>query len=538
MQDLPRSSALFKRVALRLRLASIGRRAFWAFVALCAAYAVFLLADRFTGIVPLDEVAYLYILAGLPAAGGLLALIWHRRPTIVDAARRVDQHRGTKDLYLTVALLETSAGEYQPLVVRDAESRASSFRPADVVPFDWGRRAGHAAVAAALLVAGLLWLPQFDPFGTVAAAEQVETQKQQLAESRKATQQRAAELRKQEDQEGENSEEVARAIEGLKLDLRKMSPTQQQQNFKVLAERQRQMGNKWQSISAEKLKELLKQANSDQQFGAASKEKLAKWTRELQEGSTESLEKEIEEIKDELQQLLQTKDPVKKAELQQKLKKRMSDLHDFASENVNSKPLAAALERAMKQLETSKQQEGIATESLEAASESMELSKLELQEIAQSAKDLQALEEALKVIQMARKANEKEGLDGEKCEGCSTLADYAELYAQLAEMYGYGDGPGMGNRGQGEGGVAPEDESVESGFKMERSNSPIVKGKVLLSLKTKGLSDSGDAIKAYREALSDVKQGVSEAIEQEQVPPGYHEGIKSYFDSIKVPETP
>jgi hypothetical protein len=536
MQDLPRSSTLLRRVALRLRLASIGRRAFWTFAVLCAAYALLLLVSRFTGAVPLQEIVYLYILAALPVAAGLIALAWHRRPSIVDAARRVDQHRGTKDLYLTVALLETSAGEYQPLVMRDAEARAGTFRPADVVPFDWARRAGHAAVAAGLLVAGLLWLPQFDPFGTVAAADQVEAQKEELAKSRKATKQKLAELRKEEDREGENSEEVAKAIEGLKLDLRKMQPTQQQQNFKVLAERQRQMSNKWQNVSAEKLKELLKQASSDQQFGAASQEKLAKWSRELQEGSTESLEKEIEEIKEDLQQLLQTKDPVKKAELQQKLKKRMSDLHDFASENVNSKPLAAALERAMKQLETSKQ-EGLATESLEAASDSMELGKLELQEIAQSAKDLQALEEALNVIKMARKANEKEGLDGAKCEGCSTLADYAEMYAQLAEMYGYGEGQ-LGGRGQGEGGVAPEDESVESGFKMERSNSPIVKGKVLLSLQTKGLSDSGDAIKAYREALTDVKQGVSEAIEQEQVPPGYHEGIKSYFDSIKAPDTP
>jgi hypothetical protein len=33
-----------------------------------------------------------------------------------------------------------------------------------------------------------------------------------------------------------------------------------------------------------------------------------------------------------------------------------------------------------------------------------------------------------------------------------------------------------------------------------------------------------------------VKQGVSEAIQQEQVPPGYHEAIKKYFDTL--PEKP
>lgn len=534
MHELPRSVTLLRRVALRLRLASIGRRFVLVLLVLCALYAAVLLVSRLTGVIPFDYA--LALIAGLPVVAALLSLAWHRRPTVVDAARRVDQYRGTKDLFLTTALLQSSAGEYQPLVMRDAEARAKSISPSDVVPFQWARRAAHAAVAVGLLVAGVFLLPQFDPFGSVVAAQQVEEQKRELLESRKATQHRAAELKKDEDHEGENSEEVARAIEGLKVSLNKMKASQPQQNMKILADRQKQMGNQWQKISAEKLKELLKQTNSAQQFGGASNDKLEKWTRELQEGSTESLEKEIDELREEIQQLMATKDPVKRAEMQQRIKKRLSDLEEFASEKANSQPLAAALKRAMKQMETAKsgEKQGLSTEALEAASESLNLSKLELQEIAQSAKDLKSLEEALKVIQMAKQLNDKEGLDGEACENCSTLEDYAELYAQMAEQYGFG--PGMGNRGQGEGGVAPEDETVDTGFKMERSKSPVVKGKVLLSLKTKGLSDSGDAVKQYREALTDVKQGVSEAIEQEQVPPGYHESIKSYFDSIKAPE--
>ena len=46
------------------------------------------------------------------------------------------------------------------------------------------------------------------------------------------------------------------------------------------------------------------------------------------------------------------------------------------------------------------------------------------------------------------------------------------------------------------------------------------------------MSEAGEAKKEYRQAMQEVKQGVSEAISQEQVPPGYHEGIRGYFDSI------
>ena len=53
-----------------------------------------------------------------------------------------------------------------------------------------------------------------------------------------------------------------------------------------------------------------------------------------------------------------------------------------------------------------------------------------------------------------------------------------------------------------------------------------------MSLKSKGLSDSGEARNNYRQLLGSIKQGVSEAITQEQIPPGYHDGIRGYFDTI------
>jgi len=234
----------------------------------------------------------------------------------------------------------------------------------------------------------------------------------------------------------------------------------------------------------------------------------------------------MNEIRKELERLKKSTDPAEKAALAQKLKKKLRDLEKFASDRVNSKQLAAALKRAMKQLECSKC-EGLSSESLDALLESLDLANLELDEIAQSVKDLKALEEALKALQLAKRLNDREMLDGEACKNCVSMKDYEQLYAKMCA------GMGIVGKGMGRGGKAPEDDSVLTDFKMERSKSALTAGKVLLSLKTKELSDRGQAVKNYRNLIHNVKQGISEAIEQEQIPPGYHKGIKSYFDNIE-----
>ncbi len=544
MLQMPRSLQLLKQVVIRLRLASIGARVYRAFLAFCAVYGAFLLVSRLGGFwiewtnwtdwkTPVG-------LALVPGLALLIGLAWHRRLNLVDAARAIDQQHGTKDLFLTVALIEKSAGEYQALVAKAAEDKAVKLRAGTVVPYDFARRLSRAVAVALLIGIGVWGLPQLDPFNKVEAARVVKDKRKDFEDTKKATENRTAQLQKDES-EGPLSEETKKAIENLKTALNKMKPSEKSENLKELVGQQKFLGDKWRKLSSEKLKELLSQNPQGQQFGATDKDKLEKWTKELQEGSTKSLQQELEEIKKDLEQLAKTDDPVKKAELEKQIKKKMKELSDFASQKANSKPLTAALQRAMKQLEMSKM-EGLDKESLEAAEKSLDLTKLELKEIAQSAKDLKALEEALKVVQMAKQLNDQEKLDNEAMgEGTQTIEEYAEFYAQLiAQMGGgeedgeggEGDGDGLGGEGMGDGGVAPEDDSIKTDFKTEQSRSAVTAGKVLLSVKTKGLSDKGDASKDYKTLIQKVKQGYSEAILQEQIPPGYHEGIKSYFDNI------
>ena len=56
-------------------------------------------------------------------------------------------------------------------------------------------------------------------------------------------------------------------------------------------------------------------------------------------------------------------------------------------------------------------------------------------------------------------------------------------------------------------------------------------GKTLMEWKTKGVSEKGEAVVEYQEAMKKIQEGVDEAISNEKIPPGYHEVIKKYFSS-------
>ena len=79
----------------------------------------------------------------IPAAALVTALLVHRRPSVPEAARRIDVHQGTHDLFLTLSLLERSAGDYKPLVARDAASRQGVAAEGLVEP-DWSASVSEA----------------------------------------------------------------------------------------------------------------------------------------------------------------------------------------------------------------------------------------------------------------------------------------------------------------------------------------------------------------------------------------------------------
>jgi hypothetical protein len=541
MSDLPHSANLLQQVTRRLYLARFGRRTFIGLIACGALYLTALLIGRLTGMLPPwfetaieGAIPLPWSLLSVPVGALLVGLACSRWPTPADAAREVDRRYGTKDLYLTLTMLEASAGEYKPLVARDAENRAAKLKAAEVVTLDspsLQRRIACSAVTVATLLLAVFYVPTLDPFGQQAAAKERENAAKQIAETRKVNEQRKAALA-QKNLDNENSEDVEQAIEKLKADFQKMKAPERKPNAERLAVNQKSLGDKWRKLNAGELKDLLHNSDLDQRFGGKEVSEMRKWQRELQQGSAESLDQELEELKEDLQQLANTDDPIKRTEKLKQIEKRLRELSEFASDKAGSKELSAALQRALDQMPALKSGESqkLADDAMKALQESLELSQAEAQDLAQQARDLKSLEEAMQLISMAKQLNGQELLDAEATEGCQSLEDYAELYAQMMEGM---DGEGLGGEGMGEGGVAPEDDSVETDFVTEKSKSAVQKGKVLLSMKTKGLSDSGEAVQQYRGLVADIKQTVDEAIEKEDIPPGYIDGIKKYFSTIE-----
>ncbi len=106
----------------------------------------------------------------------------------------------------------------------------------------------------------------------------------------------------------------------------------------------------------------------------------------------------------------------------------------------------------------------------------------------------------------------------------------AELEA--AKGQGKGDGrPGNGE-GIGDGSKRGENDSVATDFKTEQEKMQLTAGKMLMQWKTHGPSETGVAKEDYLKSVADVRQGVSEALVHEKVPPAYHDSVKKYFDAI------
>ena len=77
-----------------------------------------------------------------------------------------------------------------------------------------------------------------------------------------------------------------------------------------------------------------------------------------------------------------------------------------------------------------------------------------------------------------------------------------------------------------------EEADADTDYEKKKTRTSIDAGKVLLSIKTKGVSESGDVKQQYQDLVKEVRSGLSEAIELEEIPPGYVPGIKNYFDAI------
>ncbi len=539
------ASTLLQKVQTRLTAVRFARALHhWMLGALvCVGVAV--LAIRMSGMLPPGRQQIEWLLA-IPFVVAIAAVFLYRRVEKSEAARAVDRFAKTDDLFLTLATLSTSAGEYQPLVEQSATAVAPKIMPEKVVPFALQRPLGLQAFVWATL-AGVIWfVPTLDPFGKVEAAAKVEQKQKEIQQTLKSVKTREEQLSREVRTAEEREQKIESQTKEMMAALRKMKPAESQPNSKVLDDQRKSLNELWKKVSSEDLREMLSQTANDMQ-GSERSQKMSEWLRELQQGKSDALQKEMQKAQETMQSMLKAETAEERQKLASELKKQLQDLKKFSSKKAGSKELERALDQALKSLESlsnkgsgdeksSDEQQGeeseLSEQAKEALQEALKLSRQELEEVARSAGDLKKLEEALKTLQQAEKLNKNGQLDGEECEGCQSMAEYA---AKFKSMMG-GDGQDGEARRETPGAMMSEDNSDPEGYKDEKSRSQIQAGKVLLSIKTREAATQKDfdpdELRKYENSVQEIKSGVQAAIEAEDIPPGYVDGIKQYFDKL------
>ena len=538
---------LLEMVATRHRFAVLSLWFYRMILVGVGVYVVGLAAARLFAWLPNEWFTWTTVV-GVPAAAMLWALIIPRGIRPADAARLVDLRMGTKDLYLTTAMLSDAPGEYKPLVMRDAEAKADGVRPNAVVPFDWSPNTTRAGLALALAVA-LTFVPVFDLFGKEAQRAEQAERLAQLDKQKKAAVKKSEALKKA-GVEAEQSRDVKLALDQLKNSFNQMKPQERQANADMLRNQSKAVGDKWKETK-DKINQQSSKQSQSQPFSALNQPLSKKWRDEMNEGKTDSLEDQFQQIKDTIQQLADEKDPAKQQELKSQIRQQLQQLQNFAQNQPGGQEMAQSLAEALQQLQTSNM-DGAQKEAMDALQQTTQLSQQQMQQMAQMARDLKSLQEAMDAIQKAQQADsqQSEEHDGQQCKNCNSMSDYAKLFSEIMQQNaqangqgqgdgdGQGDGQGLGGKGgrgvrNQPGGKVDEDDSVATDYQDEKSKSHVTAGKILLKWKTNELAAGGKADVQFSEAVREVKQGVSEAITKEQVPPGYHEVIKKYFDVME-----
>ena len=521
----PQTQRLVDRVARRQQIVAFASRFRWGMLGAASAYFALLLAARLLALMPnWFTPASLCV---IPVTALVYALVFARRIPAKQTARLIDERTGSKELFLTAAMIEESPGEFQPIVLQQAEQRAGELDPVKVLPFLWQRGLRDVACAVAVVVLAALFLPQFDPFKKEEERRKVAKEQERLRETKKITALRAEQIA-----ESPKTDRVEKALAELEKTFQAAKPNERESNLKRLSEQQKELGELWRKASNETPKEAFEK--SAQGFGNETQRKqIEEWREQMKKGDISAVKKELSEIREQLKALADKADSAEKRAGMEQLMQRLAGLSDEMKRQMPS-PASDALKRAMEQLDLAKLSQ-LSKEAMDAARDSLNLSEEELAKLAQSMKDLQSLEDALKNLQMAKMLADAKCLDGEACKKCNGMGDYAALYDALIQKKNI-IGPGMGkNGGLGAGGKAPEDDSLKTDFKPEKEQSKLAGGKTLLQWKTSEVGETGARAEDFRDAIRDVKQRVSEAITAEQVPPGYHAAIQKYFDAL--PET-
>jgi hypothetical protein len=537
--NLPRYSRLLERVQRRLHWQRIGRLAWWCGGGAVLFYLAVVGLARMGGFFSLSPVAAIWGVVAVPCVALLLAYALARRPAPVEAAHAVDVASGGKELFLTAHYVagesDARSGSYRELVLAGAEKAASEIAAERVVPLGvTGRQWGFALGCMAVLVAAALFTPTLDLSGNQASREKAAA----LGEKAVALQQQAAAVKARTEQ---MTAETKESVDALKELFQQAKPETNKADARKLTEQQKAVSRAWDENQREVQAVKASMERGAQAFGKQSGE-LQKAVDRLKAGDATALKEELNKLEKQMRAARESGDLEKQKAAANDAAKALAKLSEALRGEAGSPGMKEALQQAMQALQEAREagDKDAAEAAMNAAQAAMGLSQEELEAMAAALRNSSDLESAMDALQKARALAQQGKLDGSQCSQCNGIGDYQKLYDQL--MAGQsaqgqpsdqpGGAGGMGPKaGQGQGGVAHENDTANSGFKPEKSPTKLTAGQVLMQFGVKELGSEGVRPASVDEAVRAVREGVDEAIRQENVPAAYHDSIKRYFDA-------
>ena len=446
--------------------------------------------------------------AGLAAAVAA-ALIVRKWPAHHNTALEIDARLNLAERISTALAVREQGSDFERAVVEDAGGYARNIRVSETFPITMDRAIYVVLALAAIAIAVLYWMPQYDLLGR---RERLAL----LAEERESVQKEAKRMR----------QHIARIRE--RTDLRR--PRLADEHLERMQQIVKQMegGELTRAQALAKLSELGESMKAAQK-GMSKKSPIPKdlgrrgdldMTKKLAEALSKS---DFETAKEELRRLAEKAGSQElSASERAKLEREMKELAKALEQNEELAKALSQFSRALTEKDFRKLQEA------------MEGLDLQVDELAQLAEEMGILKE------LADAAKSCKGCLGE---GVPSTSTYEGLYtpeytgrqgaSQCQGAGGQGMGPGMGGPGTGEGGVAefaPEDVT----FDVKRLKGDLRKGRVVGSFFSDGKQVKGDVKVQYAEEVRAAEAEAAQALEQEKIPRAYEEYIRDYFHKMKT----
>ncbi|MCG3197262.1 MAG: hypothetical protein GHCLOJNM_01747 [bacterium] len=463
---------------------------------------------------PWNPFALLSALLLAPAWG--LYRLWRARINDAAASVEVDRRFRLAERLSSAYLLRERHDPMVELLKEDASRHAATLQVPSRFPIEPPKRTPIVAAELAAFCAVALWLPPFpkeaeEPVRVVREQPLSEKKEEELA---KLLKKREENLRKHEIPEAATGGLELKDPLSLLAEQLKKEKLSQKEAMTLLSEGERELREKKEKLDRiEQARNRIARNLEDQRFTKDVRESL----------SAGDYEKAAEALKELSSQLASS-------ELSpEDMSKLTRELENLANDLEGNPEIAQAIRDALKGLKESSSGQGspkLSGENLAKALSGLSKAGASLSELKRLAERSGDLNRLLQDAELAKLAL---GDASKQCKACGKICS-GTMCAKCAG----GCNSGMGGPGQGRGNTANPYENPNAGFQDEKVSSAWHPGRILGVVETE--AENSPAVSTLGTGVVFVEAGAREqAVVQEEIPPGYEEIVRGYFDRETQP---